>query len=162
MNKVTKLNLKPGKLIEFSNLLFELSKTKGHGLSYEIGKNLNELKKKVEEFQSLSKGIETTFLTDETKAVFDSEKGTFLRFYNEGEELRENETIGNKLSPSEALEYNQAKNRLENDSFIVGLVQLDEKKVKQAFEKGIFEGVDVSPLFELLEKLEGENETQSE
>ena len=127
--KVTELNA-------INAALVDMSGKEGHGLGYEINKNLHLTKKALTDW---------TDRLNEYKAekYIKDESGKPEVFEVDGQQF-------NKFKEDETEEINEVFEKFSNESFELPLVEFDGDKIKEAFLAGKFDGVDLSALYGVL------------
>ena len=146
--------LKHNELEEVLGVVSEMVKKQGHGLAFDLNKILFDGKKVLKEFyERLEEAKKGFFESDEKgerlKFVFNG-KGDLVEEYKEGKDLPEGYKLGYKLKDGINDEFNEMLKSFDAELLNVNFKPLDEKKVTTSFDKGIFDGIDVSYLFGVL------------
>lgn len=141
---------------ELESILGTISKmleTKGHGLAYSLNYNLHQGKKVLtdyyERLEEAKKGffekdengkIKQYILTDDGLEPWDQKKA----------EPGAN-PVG-KIPQEQTAEANEMLKNFNEELLNVNFKQLDENKLNEALENSIFDGIDLTPLFDTLIK----------
>ena len=106
--------------------LSEMNKREGHGLAYEINKNIFKITPVLKDFHER---------LDVTRKPF---------LIGEGEDL--------KVDPEKKEEAAEMFKKFDDELLNVDLEPFDEKLIKKAFKSSIFDGIDLTHLFDTLIK----------
>ncbi len=146
--------IKAGALEAVLITLTEMVKTKGHGLAHSLNYNLFRGRAVLKDFYDrLEESKKSFMLLDEN-----GEPRKFVILMNGalGPELTEDMTlqpgqqIGNKVDPDFKEEADKMLNDFSEELLNVDFKQLGEKKLNEALENSIFDGIDLTPLFDTL------------
>lgn len=142
------------KVYELEAILETLTKmvdTKGHGLAYQLNSNLFNGKKVLKDYyERLDQAKQSFFEKDEAENV--------KQFtYNELKELVEvkpgeapkGQTVG-RIPSDQIQEAGEMLKNFNDELLNVNFKQLDENKLNEALENSIFDGIDLTPLFDTL------------
>lgn len=148
-----KLTLKPIDIESLLNCLALMSKVKGHGMAYELSFNLS--KSRVAFMEWLGRFNEfrnSMFLKDEKgnplKFVA-SKDGEILKPLEKDYKLQDGEFESYKVPEESLEEFRSASSEFNSEDMTLELKKISDSKIQEACYKGLFDGIDISILFDL-------------
>ena len=147
-----KLNLQLHEINEFAELFNSMLKKKGHGMTFELTKNKFNSIKILKEVEEQIKIAQAPFLKDEYRAIFNSE-GKLIKIYDElKDEIEEGQILGFEVIGEDKKELEEALNKLKNQNFEIDLIKIDSDLFENSCKAGIFDEIDLTSYFILIEK----------
>jgi hypothetical protein len=117
------------------NCFSEMAKKEGHGFSYELNFNIFKMRAVLTEAFEVFDEAKKAFYQKDKDGVLE----TFLN--SEGEKIY-------KVIEGKQVEFNEMILKFNSDIFSFSLKTINEKDLKKAIDKKLFDGVDITPLFE--------------
>ena len=133
-------------------VLTEMVEKSGHGLAYILNYNLFQGRKVLKEFYEREQEARNGFFEKD-------DQGKPKQYFYKGAELLEatpengfngNEKTVAKIPAEKVDEANKMLIEFNNELLDVNFKQLDENKFNEALENSIFDGIDLTPLFDTL------------
>lgn len=145
-----KEGLKPYQLEDILNVLVKMLSTKGHGMAYNLNYNLHQGKKVLADYYER--------LEEAKKGFFEKDENGQVKQYMQGVDglepfdpaKNEGATPVGKIPADQVEEANEMLKTFSEELLNVNFKQLNENKLNEALESSIFDGIDLTPLFDTL------------
>lgn len=143
-----------GGLTHLQKCLHGMIVCKGHQMAFELGGGIHAIGKSLGDFfKEVDEARKSFVLLDENGKpeayVYDSEDKDYCEKYDPSVVLKSTQTIGAKVDPEKSNDAKVYEEQINKEKIKVTLKKsIDMKKVEKLAGEGVFEGVDISPLFE--------------